>query len=279
MAAEALVAGKGMAQAWRRARVARPKTSSLDVDPENFMAVSWFGPAPQRDTVIYDPTVNVVKCRAVNCGYASDQPVFNRAALYGLPHRPYKTGLEANKGTGRFLSNIAVFHCDHCFKEGTYDHGEAFFHGAGWKRKTHKWLNWAFKLAWEFHGMDFLFVYTLAKGKAVREIGLPKQDPNHGPFTGEALSGHWELGHTDAVKRGMFNGRFKACWNLEKEPAQADCFDAATHEKSKALFDSAIAAIRSRHVLRLVRNPSSKGVDNDAEDVDWYTVQKWESSA
>ena len=64
-----------------------------------------------------------------------------------------------------------MFNCEYCFKEGSYIfEGEAFFHGASWKRKTHKWLNWALKLAWEFYGMDFLFLYTLAKGRAVRQL-------------------------------------------------------------------------------------------------------------
>ena len=111
----------------------------------------------------------------------------------------------------------------------------------------------------------------------MREIGRPKQDPNHSPFSGEALTRFWALSHTDQAKKDMWNKRFKRCWNLENEPKPEDCFDAEIHEKSKRLFDRTVGAIRARHVLRLAHNPNSKGVDDDAEDTDWYIVSKREA--
>lgn len=253
IASQAIEAGKNMVDAWRRARVARPKPGTPNVDTEAFQAVTWDRKSESRERHVYNPNSNVAKCSIAMCGFAGDQPILNNAVIYGLPHQPYNySHAPQNAGIGRFLKNIAIYECKMCYRDFAYNAGEAFFHGTSWKYKPPHIGAWMMKLAWELYGLDFVFRYDSIASKTEGEFG--------------SKSFH-SLRHHDTEKEKMFAERLAKCKDIDFD--SNGCIDREHEQNSEAKFNSALITILNHHLVILNLSPESKGVDSSTV---WYQV-------
>ena len=151
-------AARRMVNVWRKSRLAPPEVLNDGEDEDNFLSVGWadlsknIDGSPRRIAEVYRRT-DEETCQQPHCGFASDQPVFNRAVVFGIPHRPYRVDdPKSNVGIGRFLKHMVILACDHCILGlglmltvggGVVVGGVRWGGGGGWREFRAVFLAWA----------------------------------------------------------------------------------------------------------------------------------------
>lgn len=260
----AITVGKRMVETWFKVRLAPGGD-----DKEDFLAMRWSSEAPGRTQVVYREGADELRCPITSCGFAGDQTVFNRAVLYGLPHRPWNETDPGLALVGQNLKHTAILKCTKCVgKDQSYSSGEPFFHGTAWKFKRDHLMAWMMKLAYELHGLHYVFPFTQA--------ATAEKKPN--PATGELGRevGKALVTHPDTAIREELNKRLKdVCGNAETP--DGPCVVEEDMRHSAAVLDRAISAIKDTAQVQMRLNPSFKGVDHTPETEDekaWYQVFK-----
>ena len=239
-------------------------------DAENFLAVGWAKLSELRVAEVYRPNADEAACQQPHCGFASDQPVFNRAVVFGIPHRPYKAyDPKSNVGIGRFLQHMVFLRCDHCNYD-AYNHGEPFLHATG-LHKEQRLPNIMIKLLHELYGLELLFAWAGAAGKLARS--LPKPPSFVVPWSKHVHRAlKLQIDHDDPAKQTLLRKRMENC--LADHDGEITGPPCVGHPASEAAFKAVrhvLADVKQTQTLLMRPNPLFMGVDDDTHD--WYSIE------